>query len=156
MTERQLDLLIDKVSDLNPDTPKLKWLPTLIPSLLFNVPRNPNHESHLEIHHHHQHDGGTDHEREIDILTITSPCYDHEKLMAILGVLPPTVYRIKGVFPKAILNWAFGRWTWTDYEMGEKVRVTVMGVELADVRARIEECFKGGMFDFIEASQRGG
>ena len=112
VSERQLDLVIDSVNDLNTDTPKLKWSKDCADaSLLFNLSMRPfssslpaslsefdqagNHKHLLDQDHH---------SREIDLIHISStgPPLSSPKGMAeledFLSKLDKEyIYRVKGI-----------------------------------------------------------
>lgn len=130
--ERQLDLVIDRVNDLNTDTPKVRW--PCIADLLFN------RGSHV--------DGSTSdrdvdhHSKEVEVLSLRSNTLDYAKFEILLGNLPKDdVYRVKGLFDGRVLNWAFGRWTWTEHADAVGISATVMGISLFIYRQRLEDLF---------------
>ena len=142
ISERELDLVIDSVNDLNTDTPKLKWSRNCSDSsLLFNLPIRPftsqsigmDFDS-LDVNHHSQ---------EIDMIHISSSTAIESTLRLesfLQKVDKECVYRIKGILALgnheySVLNWAFGRWELTLFrnklnETNQCSRVTVMGVGL--------------------------
>lgn len=151
MDERAFDIFLDRLGDLDVDTPQTKsdqgWLSK---ELLFGfdpkMARAWLSDSHNHNHDHaHKHDH--DHKSEMECLSVTytSPNQDAgvdlDKLEKLLKSAPKDeVYRIKAVLyshgsPKAadgsdvngvkpgrsryILNWSFGRWTWSHDEVDE-------------------------------------
>ncbi|KAK3677588.1 hypothetical protein LTR78_002438 [Recurvomyces mirabilis] len=151
LSEREFDLFLDKVGELDVDTPQTKsdkgWIS---PDLLFGFDSKmakawiDGHASSTRSHDHH-HDHGHMSEMECLSITLTSPSpgsnIDLAKLDTLLKSAPKDeVYRIKAVLystaaPKTsdgtdvngtklkraryILNWSFGRWTWSRDELNE-------------------------------------
>lgn len=151
MDERAFDIFLDRLGDLDVETPQTKsdkgWISK---DLLFGfdpkMARAWLSNSHDHSHgHDHKHDH--DHRSEMECLSVTlvSPNADAgvdlDKLEKLLKSAPKDeVYRIKAVLysnasPKAsdgsqvngvnsgrsryILNWSFGRWTWSHDEVAE-------------------------------------
>ncbi|PWW76319.1 cobW-domain-containing protein [Tuber magnatum] len=142
VTERREDEVVDRIRDVNEDTPVVKsdkgWVSK---NVIFGVDSGLAKElSAATIAQNHEHDegGGEEHTQEVDVISITLPYraeeggkwIDLEALYRFLTSAPKDeVYRIKGsIFsltkPKSdppltkdahrfILNWAFGRWTFT-------------------------------------------
>lgn len=142
LSERDYDTFLDKLGDLDVDTPQVKsdkgWIDV---DLLFGFDSKMAHAT-LDAHssHEHNHDHGEKHTSEIECLSVTIPSktgsLDLDKLTSgLLKVAPKDeVYRIKAVtFSEStpvnsegsalqdvqtgkrnrfILNWSFGRWTW--------------------------------------------
>lgn len=145
LDERGFDIFLDRLGDLDVDTPQTKsdhgWISK---ELLFGF------DSKLarawmkddDSHRGHSHDHGHDHKSEVECISVTLECesadasVDLQKLVSLLKTAPKDeVYRIKAVLylnstpePKNggetngertttrsryILNWSFGRWTWT-------------------------------------------
>ncbi|KAI8910832.1 CobW/HypB/UreG, nucleotide-binding domain-containing protein [Gorgonomyces haynaldii] len=139
VSERELDLLIDKVDELNCDTPKLKWTPNMsyqqlfgIDTQLFLLQTNEEHDK--------------DHHREIELLTIHSPSLPLDHIKAFLDtVKKERVYRIKGTISDSatyILNWAFERWQLTPTKKSiDGIHLTVMGQELVHELERFKKIF---------------
>jgi G3E family GTPase len=129
VSERELDEVIEKVNELNTDTPKLNWLEDLGTSLFFGLDTKLFLDKKSDIIKDH-------HSREVDLITIKSTAiHSVEEIESLLEKLPKDeVYRVKGLFPQekggVILNWAFGRWTWTKSDIVFPLQVTVMGVDL--------------------------
>ncbi|KAG0126623.1 hypothetical protein HOY82DRAFT_99877 [Tuber indicum] len=142
VTERREDEVLDRIRDVNEDTPVVKsdkgWVSK---DVIFGIDSGLTRElSAATIAQNHEHDegGGEEHTQEVDVISITLPYraeeggkwIDLEALDRFLTSAPKDeVYRIKGsIFshtkPKSdppitkdahrfILNWAFGRWTFT-------------------------------------------
>jgi G3E family GTPase len=157
MDERAFDIFLDRLGDLDVDTPQTKsdkgWISK---ELLFGfdskMARAWMSDSHNHEHDHkHKHDH--DHKSEMECLSITLSSQsaeagvDLEKLEKLLKSAPKDeVYRIKAVLyanesPKStdgsevngvnggraryILNWSFGRWTWSHDEIVESEAPTL-------------------------------
>ncbi|KAK5137625.1 hypothetical protein LTR08_007920 [Meristemomyces frigidus] len=146
LDERAFDLFLDKLGDLDVDTPQTKsdngWISK---ELLFGFDPEMA-RSWLEVNS-HAHDHKHDHKSEMECLSVTltstSPnaSLDLGKLESLLKAAPKDeVYRIKAVIystasPKSadgtrvngqttgraryILNWSFGRWTWSHDEVSD-------------------------------------
>ncbi|OLY82905.1 COBW domain-containing protein [Smittium mucronatum] len=119
VTERGLDLVIDKVCELNADTARTIVRKGSAPplDLVFGVDTrlfplsSPDQSSPSSDHQHqHQHDDhcpdqvDTSHsDNEVDLIQVLAPLdgcagYDFKKLNGFLGTLPPEdVYRVKGI-----------------------------------------------------------
>ncbi|KAG0632927.1 hypothetical protein HOY80DRAFT_683168 [Tuber brumale] len=142
VTERREDEVLDRIRDVNEDTPVVKsdkgWVSK---DVIFGIDCGLTKElSAATIAQNHEHDegGGEEHTQEVDVISITLPYraeeggkwIDLEALDRFLTSAPKDeVYRIKGsIFshtkPKSdppitkdahrfILNWAFGRWIFT-------------------------------------------
>jgi G3E family GTPase len=148
VTERELDDVIERVNELNTDTPKLPWTDSLGTGVFFGLDtRLFSTKENTELDHDH-------HSREVDLLLIKSNReYPKEELETLLSTLPKEeVYRVKGLFPQQgqglVLNWAFGRWTWTESEISFPLQITVMGVELYLHRQKFESFFEGAQIEF--------
>ncbi|KAF2766001.1 cobW-domain-containing protein [Teratosphaeria nubilosa] len=145
LDERAFDLFLDKLGDLDVDTPQTKsdkgWISK---DLLFGFDQKLA-RAWMNDQHSHSHAHGHEHKSEMECLsiTLTSPSPDSSvdlyKLESLLKAAPKDeVYRIKAVLysstsPKAsdgadvngasggrgryILNWSFGRWTWSHDEV---------------------------------------
>ena len=147
--ERQFDLFLDRLGDLDVQTPQVKsdkgWVS---PEVLFGLDSKMA-TNWTEQHHHHDHANGDDHghshKSEVECISVTldskhkDTCVDTQKLTALLKTAPKDeVYRIKAVLYSTppggpqndcngepvngeqiarrcryVLNWSFGRWTWT-------------------------------------------
>ncbi len=147
VSERELDLVIDSVNDLNLDTPKVKWMKGaggVDPSLLFGIGTDLFLDSQVNDDHQKDH-----HEREVDLgHIIHQEPVSKEDLEAILGTISKDeVYRIKGVVcitqsQPLILNWAFGRWQWTlSTSSWNETRITLMGVDLGPAQRKLAQIF---------------
>ncbi|KAK6435628.1 hypothetical protein LTR95_008181 [Oleoguttula sp. CCFEE 5521] len=145
LSERDFDLFLDKLGDLDVDTPQVKsdkgWISK---ELLFGFDVTMAKTWLTKPQHHeHDHANGHDHKHtsEIECLSVTlssaakDASVDLTKLENLLKSAPKDeVYRIKAIVrssqsPKSadgtpvngagqspayyILNWSFGRWTWT-------------------------------------------
>ena len=150
--EREFDIFLDRLGDLDVDTPQTKsdkgWVSK---DLLFGFDvkmarswvidgakcEHCDHEHGHEGHsHHHDHH----HTSEVECISVTlksdteNDCVDLRKLGGLLEAAPKDeVYRIKAVLyadetpqrpdgakitgksgrTRYLLNWSFGRWTWT-------------------------------------------
>lgn len=155
MDERAFDIFLDRLGDLDVDTPQTKsdkgWISK---ELLFGFdPKMARAWMSNSHSHDHDHKHSHDHKSEMECLsvTLTSPSaeagVDLEKLEKLLKSAPKDeVYRIKSVLysngsPKAtdgsdvngvkvgrsryILNWSFGRWTWSHDEIDESEAPTL-------------------------------
>lgn len=148
LSEREYDLFLDKLGDLDVDTPQTKsdrgWISK---DLLFGFDAKMA-RGWMTASHDHAHDHGA-HNAEMECLSITmtattdvaNAVVDLQKLETLLRSAPrDEVYRIKSVLysdstPKTsdgvdvdgqhtgrsrhVLNWSFGRWTWTRDEVNE-------------------------------------
>ncbi|EGF82726.1 hypothetical protein BATDEDRAFT_22828 [Batrachochytrium dendrobatidis JAM81] len=170
VTERQLDLLIDVVDELNTDTPKVN-VPAegVSPSLVFGlnthlflsndslstgIPFDINHHANeVDLIHIQQ-------EMPLGTSSVSVSPYTQNKLeMLLKGLSKDEVYRVKGFIRLAdsqpesvwIVNWAFGRSTLvassrltTDSASTMKsmyVLLTVMGKGLFRLRKVFEQAF---------------
>lgn len=146
LDERALDLFLDRLGDLDVDTPQIKsdngWISkellfgfdSVMARAWMNEPVNPKSHSH-----------GHEHKSEIECISVTLTSADSEagvdisKLHNLLKTAPKDeVYRMKAILysnqvPEAadgvkvdiinhcraryILNWSFGRWTWSRNEV---------------------------------------
>ena len=147
LSERAFDLFLDKLGDLDVDTPQTKsdrgWLSK---ELLFGFdPKMARSWMSHHADHVHDHKHGHTSEMECLSVTLTSPepegSVDLTKLDDLLKMAPKDeVYRIKAVLyssttPKTadgsevngektgraryILNWSFGRWTWSHDDVSD-------------------------------------
>ena len=153
--ERRFDECLDRVGDLEVDTPWVKSDRGRVPAdvvfgidgaLARSLTEDPETGAHAHPHgdgHGHSHD----HQTEVEVLSVTlhggkDGAVDPAKLMALLKAAPKDeVYRIKAVLTTSsavrnsgddetaaaapdqsrnryILNWAFGRWTFTPLDPG--------------------------------------
>ncbi|KAI9183877.1 hypothetical protein H9P43_002929 [Blastocladiella emersonii ATCC 22665] len=158
VTERELDLVLDHVYELNEDTPKVKYASDLDLDLLFGLDTQlfstlPTGSRLGEIKVGGQADdahGGIDHmKNEVDLLTIEDDSFDGTNAVPLaawdefLGKLSKdTVYRVKGLVRVVgaedgaepylvIVNHAFGRTAITKVESSEIMR------DHAAVRAKL-------------------
>jgi G3E family GTPase len=127
VSERELDIVIDKINTLNTDTPKVLHSKILELDLFFGIETNLfGTEPKLTDHH----------SGEVDVLDIKGGTLtDLELFEALLKTLDKTeVYRVKGVLPVKdkylIINWAFGRHEWHGTEYNGVLKLTVMGIGL--------------------------
>jgi G3E family GTPase len=149
--ERAFDLFLDKLGDLDVETPQVKsdngWISK---DLLFGFDGKMARSWMQDSHHDHHHANGHVHEHRSEVecisvtLTATEPGanVDMKKLEGLLKTAPKDeVYRIKAVVysnsppepqngtivngekaekrARYILNWSFGRWTWTADSISE-------------------------------------
>ena len=165
VTERELDIVIDSVNDLNTDTPKLKWSKDCADtSLIFDLSVRPftsnisiQPSTVLDMAHH---------SKEIDLIHITlTQCtlLTTSTLDASLAKLDKEyIYRVKGILQIStetctVLNWAFGRCTFTDFPSSASTsssKVTVMGIGLERFIPSLQEMFVGGEISFLAAASR--
>ena len=181
--ERRFDECLDRVGDLEVDTPWVKSDKGRVPlGLVFGIDGGlaqaltemgaaPDGDAaHAHDHaHSHGHDHGDHHQTEVEVLSIVldgpkDMAVNAEKLQDLLKSAPKDeVYRIKGVLTASstvrgsdedessptpphpqgryILNWAFGRWTFTplsgdDVKEHESSRETTL--RLTMILARYE------------------
>ena len=151
LSERAFDLFLDKLGDLDVETPQVKsdngWISK---ELLFGFDgKMARNWMHGEEHGHHHTNGEVhEHRSEVECVSVTlsgtgeSAGVDMAKLESLLKTAPKDeVYRIKAVmysnYPpdpqngtivngektgkrsRYILNWSFGRWTWTADSISE-------------------------------------
>ena len=151
LDERAFDIFLDRLGDLDVDTPQTKsdggWISK---ELLFGFDQKLARAwlTRGEAPDEHGHDHEHSHRSEVECISITlgasneNAGLDLEKLETLLKTAPKEeVYRIKAVLysispPEAkngietngdsagyrsryILNWSFGRWTWTADEVSE-------------------------------------
>ncbi|ORZ31698.1 CobW/HypB/UreG, nucleotide-binding domain-domain-containing protein [Catenaria anguillulae PL171] len=157
-TERDLDIVLEHVYELNEDTPKVKYSHDLDLDLLFGLDtqlfassEDGKRLGELEMAH-----GGEAHmENEVDLLTIESECGSEpagglktlEEWEKFLGSLcKESIYRVKGLLRCRegessklwIVNHAFGRTSLTPVTVEKvlashqtcKAKLTVMGVSM--------------------------
>ncbi|KNC98176.1 uncharacterized protein SPPG_06580 [Spizellomyces punctatus DAOM BR117] len=146
-SERQLEDVLDRVNDLNTDTPKVPALNGSVnPDLVFGIDTSlfglDTKEADTKtwaglVDPHHM-------DNEVDVVCLESSTFDYTlnrvELDKLLGSIPSDViYRIKGLILLSdpdglfILNWAFGRYELTPVTreiVGVRVKVTVMGVDM--------------------------
>ncbi|KAJ3273768.1 hypothetical protein HDV01_003895 [Terramyces sp. JEL0728] len=153
VSEREYDLVLDHVDELNTDTPKVKWDQDCAFDICFGIDTLlfKSNETILDVDVEH-------HKREIDIITILKDDWPFGKSQVeeLLHKLPKDeVYRVKGIFPaevgSVILNWAFGRWTWTKVDRISTMKISVMGIELRRHVPQFEELFQGADVAFSPA-----
>jgi G3E family GTPase len=155
VNERQLDLVIDHVAELNPDTPRVLCYKDKpldfelifgLDTTLFKI--NPLSERRKKDSCNEFCGGGENYDKshqnnEVDIIQIEiqksniSNLFTKDEWETLLKTLSPEdVYRVKGVVhfkedptKTQILNWAFGRWRWFDVDtpVDKFVELTVMG-----------------------------
>ncbi|KAF2863671.1 cobW-domain-containing protein [Piedraia hortae CBS 480.64] len=126
LNERQMDLFLDKLGDLEVDTPRVKSDKGKVSAdILFGI------DSKLGLgsveNGEHEHNKG-----EVECISVTGEKMEWDKLEELLKTAgKDEVYRIKGIINgdnRWILNWAFGRWTWQETEKNDKepaVRLSV-------------------------------
>ncbi|MDD5252005.1 MAG: GTP-binding protein [Patescibacteria group bacterium] len=142
--ERRLDDVLDDVYELNLETPKVKTDHGVVdPALIFGLDTRL-FETAATIALAEAERDERHHERDVEILQIRSDrVFDDAILDIMLKNLPPeNFYRIKGLVRRPdgwfALNYVFGRWDWTPLAKYDgPTRVTFMGKNLADWRARI-------------------
>lgn len=142
LEERAYDLFLDKLGDLDVDTPQTKsdkgWISK---ELLFGFDSKMARAWVTEHSHNHDHDHKHGHTSEMECLSVTltssdpSAGVDQAKLATLLkSAQKDEVYRIKAVLycttppttvdgaevngekpgrARYILNWSFGRWSWS-------------------------------------------
>ncbi|KNE56025.1 hypothetical protein AMAG_01868 [Allomyces macrogynus ATCC 38327] len=167
-TERDVDLVIDRIDELNEDTPKVKYSPGLSLDVVFGLDTklfSASHGTSLEdvsagLDKHHM-------ENEVDLVLVKQNASDEAQapptvaaFESFLGTLSKdTVYRVKGLVqlhegeaaePSLfIVNHAFGRTTLTKVANEAilssnghvRVSLTVMGVYLRMQMRRLREFF---------------
>jgi G3E family GTPase len=156
VSERELDLLMDHINELNTDTPKLLMHKDegLEPSVVFGLEPSRMDWAAISLEHIVNRDQ-LHHQREIDLLhiedTTDSPPIDMERLQQQLpSVSKEDVYRIKGFVQASdgvwIINWAFGRMQVTrldkQSDMSGRVLVSVMGRDLGMYTAMFARIFQ--------------
>ena len=157
VSERELDLVLDHVYELNADTPKVKVHsdPGLAPDLVFGIDTqlfSTKSDSHhlVEPEHHY---------REVDLIDLTALVsenqagFTREQMEETLKLFDKDIiYRIKGFIridgQVHILNWAFGRYTLDECSEGmiakfqdTRVKLTVMGIDLSMYVNKIRDSF---------------
>ncbi|TPX70866.1 hypothetical protein SpCBS45565_g01537 [Spizellomyces sp. 'palustris'] len=147
-SERQLDKVLDRVNDLNTDTPKVPALNGSVnPDLVFGIDttlfgldtRQADTTTWAGLVDPHHMDN------EVDVVCLESSTLENKldrvSLETLLGSVPSDIiYRIKGLVllldpvPRLfILNWAFGRYELTPVTRkieGVRIKLTVMGVDM--------------------------
>jgi G3E family GTPase len=172
VSEREYDLVLDSVNELNTDTPKIKYdfKTGVSPDVVFGLDtklfelelKDKDRESfQLEPRHH---------SKEIDIIQILDGGANQDSVMtvqeleAFLGSLSSEeVYRVKGLIQLKdedekeklfILNWAFGRSSLTrvtrQLEKPVHTQLTVMGVDLRLFLDRFKDRFKNSAVELVE------
>ena len=149
LDERAFDTFLDRLGDLDVDTPQTKsdkgWISK---ELLFGI--DPKlARAWMNDDEHHGHDHGHDHGSEMECISVTltsekeneNAGVDLQKLETLLKKAPKDeIYRIKAVLysqdepspaddketngvnggrTRYILNWSFGRWTWSADEVSD-------------------------------------
>ncbi|CAO3588259.1 unnamed protein product [Absidia cylindrospora] len=171
VSERDLDIVVDHVNELNTDTPKVKCdstqgiSPDLVFGLdteLFKVAYDKSGEmEEMVFDPHHQ-------ENEVDLIQIIQSSlapsiqqqrHSRDTLETWLKTLPKDdIYRVKGFVrldtdgTLYILNHAFGRFTLTSVEHAEtleqsktiEIKITVMGQDLRMYKDKIEKDLLAG------------
>ncbi|CAO3643991.1 unnamed protein product [Cunninghamella echinulata] len=176
VSERELDLVIDRVNELNTDTPKVKCDKNGIsPDLVFGLDTELFKVAY-------QHSGNMEemvfdpkHQaNEVDLIQVILPFDEQQHLTteafeAWLNTLPKDdIYRVKGFIrldtegTLYILNHAFGRFTLKPVEHPEtltqskdiEIKITIMGQDLRMYKDKVKHQFlngKQGQLDLIEA-----
>ncbi|CAO3613762.1 unnamed protein product [Cunninghamella blakesleeana] len=174
VSERELDLVIDRVNELNTDTPKVKCDQNGIsPDLVFGLDTElfkvSYHQSgnmeEMVFDPHHQ-------ANEVDLLQVIIPIDQQHLTRDVfegwLKTLPKDdIYRVKGFVRLGnegtlyILNHAFGRFTLTPVEHPEtltqskdiEIKITIMGQDLRLYKDKISDYFlnENKQIDLIEA-----
>ena len=146
VNERELDLVVDHVNELNTDTPKLVWKPDgLRQEMVFGIDttlfdlssRQDSYWQHLDRDHH---------DREIDLIQMQDCSCSRQALTTFLDSLSKeSVYRVKGIITvdnsPMILNWGFSRYTLDVLDNPPHFRVVVMGVDLRWQLDRFKQFF---------------
>lgn len=151
MDDNQIDLVVDRVNDLNTDTARIFYRPndTIPHSLLFGLDTRLFSDSvGLDAPHDH---------REVDLIQVqTETSVDMAEFTLFLNKPHQDVYRIKGfiVFTdnsSAILNWAFKRFTLTPCENdGRGTRIVFMGNLDATHMHGCREMFPNAKVEFMK------
>ncbi|KAI1498473.1 CobW/HypB/UreG [Biscogniauxia marginata] len=145
--DRRFDECLDRVGDLEVDIPWVKSDKGRVSvSVVFGIDGGLAQAFTEESYNGHQHGHSHEHQSEVEVLSVTlkgeeSAAVSASKLMTLLNSTPKDeVYRIKSVLTvsstvrssgedesivtpvhplsRYILNWAFGRWTFTPLEPG--------------------------------------
>ncbi|KAB5575692.1 CobW/HypB/UreG, nucleotide-binding domain-containing protein [Coniochaeta sp. 2T2.1] len=164
--ERRFDECLDRVGDLEVDTAWVKsdkgWVGM---DVVFGIDGGLAREL-IDEGHGHGHEHKHDHQSEVEVLSVTlkgekGAGVDAEKLLALLKAAPKDeVYRIKAVLDSSapltssdeaqpapteskgrfILNWAFGRWTFTSLpeEVAEHESSDQVALRMTLILARYE------------------
>lgn len=153
---RREDEVMDRIRDVNEDTPVVKSDKGRVSKdVIFGVDSSLARELLVKPDTHEDgYEHGDHHSKEVEVLSLTLPyqfdgtgkCLDIAKLQKFLKMAPKDeVYRIKGTFrsreappsetplpqsQRYILNWAFGRWTYTALRKST-VCTTIEAPELA-------------------------
>lgn len=167
LNERELDIVIDHVATLNPDTPRVRF--SAQEPLSLKVAFGLDTKLFQLAEHRNLFDGDKDHHsKEVETLTLEklehdpvllSSCASVEAALASIPLLnKETVFRIKGfvrIRPVSgpplwyILNWAFGSLRWTpilESQLGslnsdfktKSLILTVMGKDLLQLRKPLQ------------------
>lgn len=138
---------MDHLHTLNDLTPKIKCQGRdgVDPELIFGLDSQLFKLEERERHTHHMNN-------EVQTLTISGGLALHSKAhieeTILKNLSKETVYRLKGFIllhpgqtgkpTLEILNWAFGRWDWTelvpDSQVDQSLRLTIMGERGSDLR----------------------
>ena len=145
VTERNLDLLLDKINTLNTDTPKILYKNDLELGIYFGINSQLIIKNDFAVVNDH-------HSGEIDVIDIKNGSVDLIEFEQLLQILDKTeVYRVKGVFPingGKIINWAFGRYEWHSVEYSLGLRLTVMGLGLFKWKKKFAVVFKDSEINY--------
>ena len=140
VSERELDIVIDKVNTLNTDTPKVLYNENLELDLFFGIEtRLFGTEPKLSNHH----------SGEVDVFDIKGGSLtDLDKFQLLLDSVDKTeVYRVKGILPLShgakVINWAFGRYEWHELDYTGELKMTIMGIGLFRWKAKFLDLFEG-------------
>ena len=158
VTEREFDLVLDSVNDLNLDTPKVKFslkdgissdVVFGIDTKLFELANREEQAVEFTLERDH-------HENEVDVIRIkydSGPDWSQSELDMFLSSLSVEYYyRVKGVIRLGtevyILNWAFGRYSLTlatkTFSEISKVHLNIMGIDLKYTVQTLEKSFGAG------------
>ena len=140
VSERELDIVIDKVNTLNTDTPKVLYNENLELDLFFGIEtRLFGTEPKLSKHH----------SGEVDVFDVKGGSItDLETFQLLLDSVDKTeVYRVKGIIPlpngAKVINWAFGRYEWHELDYTGELKMTVMGIGLFRWKAKFLNLCEG-------------
>lgn len=157
MTEREFDLVLDHVNELNLDTPKVNFslneggisadLVFGLDTKLFEIANKEQDEMEFTLEKDH-------HKNEVDVIVIkydSGPDWTRSELDSFLSSLSvESYYRVKGVIKldaeSYILNWAFGRYSLTlltKIKHTSKVHLNIMGLDLKNISS-LEKSFGKG------------
>lgn len=162
MDERAFDLFLDKVGDLEVDTPQVRSdRGKISKDLLFGFDVKQARawmNSHHDHDHDHDHAHSHNHTSEMECLSVTltssapDASVDLSKLEGLLKSAPKDeVYRIKAILysnsvpttvvgteaagagramSRYILNWSFGRWTWSSPDGRDRQNAPLLRMSL--------------------------